>query len=162
MTDVFPAMTDMRGGPEAPARARHECSAARACRLTLRTAGRAPILASASADGILLLPAGRIVQVEWLRTAALRPSVRLDASVILPDHLHGIVLLDGTVSLGAMVAGLKSASAARINRLRATPGAAVWQRGYGAAILRPADVAAARAWLLANPSRWLARELPGR
>ncbi len=156
MTDV------LRGGPHAPAPAPYERGVPRACRITLRTAGGASILASASDSAVLLLPAGRIVQVEWLRTAALRPSVRLDAAVILPDHMHGILLLDGTVSLGAIVAGLKAGSAARINRLRGTPGAAVWQRGYRADVLRAAEVGAARAWLLANPSRWLARERTGR
>ena len=36
---------------------------------------------------------GRIVKEEWLRTAKLRTNVEFDEYVIMPDHLHGIVIL---------------------------------------------------------------------
>ena len=43
-------------------------------------------------DGAVhLTPFGEIVQEEWERTAALRPNVRLDVFVIMPDHIHGIL-----------------------------------------------------------------------
>ncbi|WP_254568739.1 transposase [Oscillatoria sp. HE19RPO] len=34
---------------------------------------------------------GQIVQVEWLKSAEMRPNIRLDEWVVMPNHLHGIV-----------------------------------------------------------------------
>jgi REP element-mobilizing transposase RayT len=36
---------------------------------------------------------GEIAHVEWLRSEEVRESVRLDEFVIMPDHIHGIILL---------------------------------------------------------------------
>lgn len=45
-------------------------------------------------DGVMhLSDAGRIAQEEWLRTAELREQVSLDAFVIMPNHMHGILLI---------------------------------------------------------------------
>ena len=39
----------------------------------------------------------KIVQEEWERTAVFRPGVRLDAFIVMPDHIHGLItiLADG-------------------------------------------------------------------
>ncbi len=34
---------------------------------------------------------GQIVQNEWLKTAIMRPTIRLGAFIIMPNHLHGIL-----------------------------------------------------------------------
>lgn len=36
---------------------------------------------------------GEIVQEEWARTAELRPYVKLDKYIIMPNHFHGIIIL---------------------------------------------------------------------
>jgi len=36
---------------------------------------------------------GRIVEEEWRRTADVRPDVDLDAFVVMPNHIHGIIVL---------------------------------------------------------------------
>jgi REP element-mobilizing transposase RayT len=36
---------------------------------------------------------GKIVQDEWLRTAELRRDVELDSFVVMPNHIHGIIVL---------------------------------------------------------------------
>ena len=41
---------------------------------------------------------GQIVQDEWFRTSIVRPDVELDALVVMPNHVHGIVIL---TSVGA-------------------------------------------------------------
>jgi putative transposase len=59
-------------------------------------------------------------------------------------------------TIGAMVRGFKSATTARINTLRGTPGAAVWQRNYYESIIRDEDsLNRVRAYVAANPARWL-------
>lgn len=37
---------------------------------------------------------GRVVREEWLRTADVRDNVELDAYVVMPNHFHGILLID--------------------------------------------------------------------
>lgn len=44
-------------------------------------------------DVMHLSDAGRIAQEEWLSTAELREQVSLDAFVIMPNHMHGILLI---------------------------------------------------------------------
>ena len=43
---------------------------------------------------------GRIVQEEWLRTPNVRANVELDEYVIMPNHVHGIIILNDQ-SVGA-------------------------------------------------------------
>ncbi len=40
-----------------------------------------------------LTPYGVIVREEWLKTAALRPDVDLDAYVIIPNHFHAAIFI---------------------------------------------------------------------
>jgi REP element-mobilizing transposase RayT len=48
-------------------------------------------------QGIMhLSPFGRIVEKEWYRTATVRRNVELDAFVIMPNHIHGIIILSDT------------------------------------------------------------------
>jgi len=58
-------------------------------------------------------------------------------------------------SLPTIVGAFKSAVTKRINELRASPGAKVWQRGYYEHIIR-SDRALdrIRAYIAANPARW--------
>ncbi len=43
-------------------------------------------------DGVVRLNAlGEIVAREWMHTADIRPEMKLDAYVIMPNHLHGLV-----------------------------------------------------------------------
>jgi REP element-mobilizing transposase RayT len=52
-------------------------------------------------DGELRLnELGEIVQREWLQTPAVRPNVSLDVFVVMPNHVHGIIMLT-TDTVGA-------------------------------------------------------------
>ncbi len=45
-------------------------------------------------DGVMCCsPAGDIVWEEWKRTEALRADVVLDAFVVMPDHVHGVICI---------------------------------------------------------------------
>ena len=37
---------------------------------------------------------GIIVQSEWLKTTSIRSNVDLDFYVVMPDHLHGIIIIN--------------------------------------------------------------------
>ena len=58
-------------------------------------------------------------------------------------------------SLGSFIAGFKSAVTKRINALRGTPGARVWQRNYYEHIIRnERALNAIRRYIAENPQRW--------
>jgi len=40
---------------------------------------------------------GRISEREWQRTGVIRQNVELDAFVIMPNHIHGIIVLNDDV-----------------------------------------------------------------
>jgi len=114
---------------------------------------------------------GRIVEGEWLRTPEIRPEVELDGFMVMPNHLHGIVVVSGRGarpcapttghlfrrprSLGSLVAGFKSASTRRINAARGAAGSAVWQRNYHDRIVRnEQELRAIRQYIRQNPAHW--------
>lgn len=37
---------------------------------------------------------GRVVEEEWLRTATIRREVELDAFIVMPNHVHGIIVIN--------------------------------------------------------------------
>jgi putative transposase len=106
-------------------------------------------------DGVMHLnEIGRVVDEEWRRSEAVRAEVVPDTYVVMPNHLHGIVLLrppgagpavDRPVSdpdvgspksLGSLAAGFKSSATKRANAVRGMPGAPVWQYKFYDRILR--------------------------
>ncbi len=122
---------------------------------------------------------GLIVEAEWLRTAKIRTNVVLDEYVIMPNHIHGIIIItDDEIpvgatggsplqtdtqrphgptlhSLGAIMAGFKSAATKRLNRLRNTPNKPVWQRNYYDHIIRDEkEWDNIRKYIQTNPSEW--------
>jgi REP element-mobilizing transposase RayT len=131
-------------------------------------------------DQMVLNEFGRIVDQEWQRSAEIRHELRLDTHVVMPNHMHAIVIFDRTDetprdisppirvgahgraplqrpsrSLGSFIAGFKSRATKRINVLRGTPGMAVWQRGFYDHIIRnPRDLARIRRYIQNNPAQW--------
>ncbi len=115
---------------------------------------------------------GVIVREAWLRTPSVRSSVMLDAFVIMPNHFHAILWLteerdrpaSAEARFGSSVAGslavivgqFKGIVTRRVNQLRGTPGAAVWQRNYFERIIRTEDeLNQTRHYIEENPSDWL-------
>jgi putative transposase len=59
-------------------------------------------------DGkIILNECGMIVRDEWLKTPEIRPNVDMDEFVVMPNHLHGIIVIR-TQSLSAGIVGNSS------------------------------------------------------
>lgn len=128
---------------------------------------------------------GEIVREEWLKTKGIRLNVDLDAFVVMPNHVHGIIMIrDQSVgatrrvdsrrgvspyaptefrspsnSIGAIIRGFKDASAKRINNVRGMPGHLVWQRNYYEHIIRNEDdLDRIQEYIQINPSNWMADE----
>ena len=148
--------------------------------VTICTHQRTPLFGQV-VDGEMILNAfGEIVREEWFKTAQIRPYVELydDEFIVMPNHIHGIIRIvaDPTAVVGArrrraptveqfgkpvpgsiptIVRAFKSAVTKRINQLRGTPGAPVWQRNYYEHIIRTErTLIAIRRYIIENPARW--------
>jgi REP element-mobilizing transposase RayT len=147
--------------------------------ITLCVRDRACLFGAIVEGSMNLNHLGELVVSEWQRTAYIRANVEIDQFSVMPNHLHGIVVITdfGSVwhtpsekfhspsqTLGAIVRGFKAATTKRINDDRQTPGAAVWQRNYYEHVLRNEnDLARIREYVVNNPLQWaLDQENPER
>lgn len=118
---------------------------------------------------VALSPEGEIVAAEWMRIPVVHPGIDLDDWILMPDHLHGILIFMGARnepaepgrwtagSLGAVVGQFKMRTTKRI-RARRHPGFA-WQERFYDQILRDDDALNRyRTYIRDNPQRWQARE----
>lgn len=145
--------------------------------VTISTHERVHLFGEVVNGAMMMSDFGRIVTEEWERTVQLRSYVRVDAFVVMPNHVHGIVWIveDETTSvgaqrpcapatpptnvlprsLGAIVRASKSAVTKRINQIRDIPGAPVWQRNYYERIIRnERELNAIREYIQNNPANW--------
>jgi REP element-mobilizing transposase RayT len=119
-----------------------------------------------SGQPLVLNEYGRIVSECWLWLAKQYPCVELDEWIVMPNHLHGILIIsDGrgggdsriapTKPLGRLIGAFKTVSARRINELRSTPGAPVWKRDFYDHVIRDeADLNRIRQYVAYNPFNW--------
>jgi putative transposase len=127
-------------------------------------------------DGIMRLSeAGQVVVEEWLTTAKLRPYLRLDESVVMPNHFHGILWVNETPkqgtarraptmerfgkpvtgSLPTIIGAFKAAVTRRIKPLKNFSGGDVWQRGYYEHVIRDDEsLNRIREYIMHNPLNW--------
>jgi putative transposase len=149
--------------------------------ITICTHQGKPLFGEVVDGDVVLNEYGQIAHEEWLASEDIRREIELDAFVIMPNHVHGIVWIRDTGddpavgthnvgahsraplhrpprSLGSFIAGYKSAVTTRINRMRGvrgTPGAPVWQRNYYERIIRDdAALGRIREYVQHNPARW--------
>ena len=67
--------------------------------ITICTHKKTPYLGSIVQGELHLSSMGIIVVQEWSKTASLHPYVALDAYVVMPNHLHGILSLQSFVEV---------------------------------------------------------------
>jgi putative transposase len=89
---------------------------------------------------------GKIVAACWDDLPSKYSAIILDAFVVMPNHVHAIIMIPGTggetpplqkpCSLGQVVGYFKYQTTAKINEARGIPGAKVWQRGYYEHVIR--------------------------
>jgi REP element-mobilizing transposase RayT len=131
--------------------------------VTICTDDRRCVLGTVDGEGVLLSPMGEIVRELWRMVPATSPGVAQDEFVVMPNHLHGIVILaEGAPSLPQVIGRFKSLSTRRI---RALPGEAqtrLWQRSCHEHVIRDDhSLSRIREYVANNPLKWhLDRENP--
>jgi REP element-mobilizing transposase RayT len=151
--------------------------------VTLVTHDRACLFGNVVNGVMQLNPWGNIAAQTWEWLATQYPYVDLDAWVIMPNHVHGILVITNAPvgarrdalpghhdapgpgpsapvptrrkPLGQLIGAFKTVSAKHINLSRATPGLPVWQRNYYEHIIRDTvALARIRQYIANNPLKW--------
>jgi putative transposase len=121
-------------------------------------------------EGTLVLnEAGAAVQRVWVGLPLRFPQVKLDAFVVMPNHVHGIIILQASASttateqdaassaptLGRVMRAFKSISAIRVNGVLSRSECPVWQRNYYEHVVRgETDLHRIRQYIVDNPADW--------
>ncbi len=147
--------------------------------LTICTHKRQPLFGKIVEAQMRLNLLGQLVYNEWQKTTVVRPYVYLDAFVVMPNHLHGIIVLsapepraEGTDkrptgigrptgsplrkgSLGAIIGQFKSKVTKRFRRFPGSDDSPIWQRNYYEQIIRNEQhLTAVRHYIQDNPAKW--------
>ena len=126
---------------------------------------------------------GQIAAEAWEWLDEQYSYVSLDAWVIMPNHMHGIIVIQddnalgvtckggsrtaptGTTPakrkpLGRLVGAFKTVSTKQINQMRDMPGTPFWQRNYWEHIIRnEQSLDRIREYVENNPARWAEDQL---
>jgi REP element-mobilizing transposase RayT len=148
--------------------------------ITICTYWRIPLLCNISGEEVYLNSIGQIVKQCWESIPIFSHFAQTDQFVIMPNHIHGILILTGdnsistssanpefvgsgfpgpskysTESLGKIIGRLKYRTTRSINILRRSPGQKVWQRNYYEHVIRnEEDLRICRENIINNPRKW--------
>jgi len=132
---------------------------------------------------IVLNQFGQIISNKWNQIPKHFLNVQLDEFIIMPNHLHGIIIivgakhltkefsknlqyrqknasplhLNGTKpgSLSAIMQNFQSVTTRKINQIRKTPGSKLWQRNFFEHIIRDEkELNQVREYVINNPLEW--------
>ncbi len=152
--------------------------------LTICTKDKIPYFGKVQNGKVQLTKIGEILSEEWLKTAGLRPKMKVELHefVIMPDHFHALITIgvnqfngkDSFVNesgsfknnefkpqsnnLGSIVRGFKSAVTTRCKKADLP---FCWQpRYYDVIIKSPEQFANVQRYILDNPRRHAMRRVP--
>jgi REP element-mobilizing transposase RayT len=148
--------------------------------VTLCTSDRQCYFGEVTGDGVQLNDYGKTVADCWMEIPRHMPNVELDAFIVMPNHLHGILWIMGANSpamqratpwvaptdeperrpgpaqgsLGAVIGAFKSVTAKRLCGNPELP-SRLWQRNYFEQVIGDgAALNRIRDYIQTNPSRW--------
>ncbi len=147
--------------------------------VTLCVHERECLLGEIAAGEVRVSGAGLIVAQTWDNLPTRFPHIELDAFVVMPNHVHAIIVITDpppspvdpvgaglalsknqgnprvAPTLGDIVGAFKSTSAIACNRLLDRSGLPFWQRNYWEHVIRnDADLERLRDYIEGNPGKW--------
>jgi REP element-mobilizing transposase RayT len=131
--------------------------------ITICTHRRACLFGTVDANMVTLSDQGSIAQACWQEIPGHFPTVLLDAFVMMPNHLHGILIMQRDApsssdlpELSAVIRSFKAATTRRIHESGAAPDM-VWQRNFYEQVIRSrTHLERSRRYINENPARWSA------
>ena len=135
--------------------------------VTVVTLNRLPVLGEIVDGEMLLNSTGQSVADAWEWLANRYPHIELDEFVVMPNHLHGIIVISNDVKggsrtaptarkpLGRLVAAFKTVSTKQVNIAHGTPGQPLWQRNFYEHVIRnEEELDRIREYIATNPMKW--------
>jgi REP element-mobilizing transposase RayT len=153
--------------------------------ITICTKNRECLFGNIAGEKMQLSTIGEIVLQCWNDSFVMRKELSCDQFVIMPNHIHGIVIIEKLVethgnasghgietqglaslqdnnkphrmpkSVSSFIGGFKSAVTKRVNEIRHTPGAAIWQNRFYDHIIRDEkSLQRIREYIVNNPMNW--------
>ena len=145
--------------------------------ITLCTYQNAKLFGAVYDGEMTLSELGEIVSEEWRRIPKIRKDIKLDHFAVLPNHFHGLVVIDKrreeaaaacksaqpskesrtllSGSLGVVIGQFKLAVGRQARRRQLHPRKTIWQRNYYDHIVRSEDsLNEIRRYIIENPARW--------
>ncbi len=145
--------------------------------VTINSHHRKPLFGEIQNGKMILSKAGIIAVHQWRKIPKYMPNVEIDQFVIMPDHMHGIIIFTNHIvhagavhepplhephpqprrimGLPRIIGHYKMISSKHINLLRNTPGIPVWQRNYFECIIKSEkSINRIRRYIVNNPRQW--------
>ena len=123
---------------------------------------------------IKISPTGEIIRKEWYKIPNRFPNVQLDSFVIMPNHIHGIIIVGATLvvardnagdnnnragtspapTIGKIIGSFKSICVHEFKNNGLNIGK-LWQRNYYEHVIRNEDeLNKIREYIVLNPAMW--------
>jgi len=136
----------------------YEYSQAGAYFITVCTQGRVTLFGEVIGCDVQLNEMGMIVQQAWDDLPTHYQGIDLDAFIVMPNHVHGVIVLADEPAtrhaIPEIVRGFKTFSDRRVNE-RADRRGGLWQRGYYEHVIRNEEALnRIRNYIADNPARW--------
>ncbi len=129
---------------------------------------------------MILNQEGEIVSINWLKTLKIRKNVKLEEWVIMPNHIHGILIINNhnnilndndkcfykysnvkkmfkspSNTIGSIIRGFKSSVTKEVRQLYDRPQMKIWQRNYHDHIIRNEnEYYKISSYIRNNPQNW--------
>ena len=135
--------------------------------ITICVHGGRPLLGRIVGSGLIASPAGLMAKSTWFGLPERFPAARNDSFILMPNHCHGILVLEpqesaNATTLGSVIGAFKSVTTnlychgvAEQNWPRFD--GRLWQRNYFERIIRnEQELNEIRRYIYENPARWYA------
>ena len=141
----------------------YDYSQAGAYFITICVQNRQPLLGTIIDDGVILNSAGGMVTRLWHELKHKYQEIQLDQYVVMPDHFHGIIQIQGEhigLPLREIVRWFKTMTTNEYIRNAKENGwiafdKRLWQRNYYEHIIRDEEsLREIREYIVANPANW--------
>ena len=141
--------------------------------VTICTKDRIPVFGQIKNNEIILSEIGNIAEKYWLEIPAHFPFVNLDTFVIMPNHIHGIIIINNNVETGqcpvstvgknhtknsntlsSIIGSYKSICTKRINKMQNRINFRWQSRFYDHIIRNEKSLYNIRNYIINNPASW--------
>ena len=135
--------------------------------ITICTQNKQKILCNIHQSGLDVMvehtSIGKMIMENWEKLAHIYPNVQTDYFCLMPNHLHGILIVQNgsDKTLGDIVRGFKSVTTRTYNKMVSTNERnTLWQASFYDEIIRDDEMLYdVRKYIFGNPSKWLEDDL---